>query len=265
MDTSVVNNGKVRGAAALAFAVLALFLLVKTVGEVKRFRYIGADPGNRNTISVTGKAEKFAAPDLVRFTFTKTQEALVIGEAQKEVTERINDALAMLKEKGVAEKDIKTISYNVYPRYEYFQPVKTAGYYKEGKRVLAGYVVSQTIEAKVRKLDAVGDIIGQLGEIGVEEISSLSFEIDKEEDIRREARQEAIKDAQEKARELARDLGVRIVEIAGYSENGSYPPVFYSKMESFSPYAGDAANESPRLPAGENKLTSQVTITYEVR
>ena len=64
---------------------------------------------------------------------------------------------------------------------------------------------------------------------------------------------------------LAKDLGVKIKTVVSFYESNSgsgvYPMMYEKAMSSVS-YARD---EAVSLPAGENKITSNVTITYEIK
>jgi len=61
-------------------------------------------------------------------------------------------------------------------------------------------------------------------------------------------------------------LGVRLVRIVNFSENGNYP-IMYAKgmMATESVASAPTPTPTPTLPTGENKITSNVTITYEIR
>ena len=97
-------------------------------------------------------------------------------------------------------------------------------------------------------------------------MSSLNFTIDDEEELKREARREAINDAEKKARELAKDLGVRIIRVVNFSESGGYPPIArFAVAESFALDDGARGAPAPEIPVGESKITSRVSITYEIR
>lgn len=74
----------------------------------------------------------------------------------------------------------------------------------------------------------------------------------------------AIADAQSKAQALAKQLGVRLVRIVSFSENnGSYPsPVMYAMNASTGATAPKAA--APDISTGEQKVTDNVTVTYEI-
>ncbi|HVT75131.1 MAG TPA: SIMPL domain-containing protein [Candidatus Paceibacterota bacterium] len=249
----------------LAYALLALlvaFTAVKVVSEIKAMRYIGGAP-TTNVITVSGTGEIIATPDIATFNFAVEKEGASVPEAQKKATDGMNAILAYLEKAGVDDKDIKTESYNIYPRYDYIQTSMYGG----GKQVLAAYVVSQNITVKVRDLDKAGELLSGIGEYGATNVSGLNFSIDDHIKVERQARDAAIADAREQAELLAKSLGVKIVRLVNFSENNyGYPtPMYYAKDAAMG--MGGVANQSsaPSIPTGENKITSNVSVTYEIR
>ncbi len=261
MDTTEQKN-KLMKWGAISLALLAFFIFSKTVSEVQGWRLIGKDIPPQATISVSGKGEVVVKPDIATFSFGIQEESLVIGQAQDAVAKSEKEILAFLAKNGVSKDDIKVSGYNLYPRYEY----EKATLYGGGKQILAGYVVSEQVEVKVRKISDAGKLIGSLGELGATNLSSLSFGVDNHDDVVKEAREKAIEDAKENAEKLARELGVSLARIVSFSENGGgYPvPMYYRKMEAAVGIGGDGI-VTPELPSGTNKITSQVSITYEIR
>lgn len=229
---------------------------------VKQARYSNWGP---TTINVRGEGEVLAKPDIGQFTFSVRAEGDDAAAAQESSATAMNDIIAYLTEAGVAENDIKTTNYYLSPKYTYPDRVCPANMYcPPGEPVIDGYEVSQSVEVKVRNLDASGDLISGVGQHGATDISGLSFTIDDEDDLKAEAREQAIADAKEKAEKLADALGVRIVRMVSYYEEEMYPP-YYG-------YGGDMAMErsavaqaAPSMPTGENEITSTVNITYEIR
>ena len=263
------EDPKVKKFVVITLGLLSLFLLAKTFGEFQSYRFIGSSPSQQSLISVQGKGEVVGIPDIATFSFSVTEESLAVKEAQDEAAEQINAILDYLKKNGVNEKDITTSGYNIYPRYEYgTKAVALTGYYPvpqpAGKQTLAAYVVSQSVMVKVRALGNVGKLLAGIGEIGATNISGLSFDFDKRDELVREARDKAIKDARGEAAKLAKSLGVRLVRIVSYSEGGYYP--MYGKAMAAEAYGrgGDDAIV-PEIPVGEDKIISNVTITYEVK
>ncbi|MCR4281300.1 MAG: SIMPL domain-containing protein [Candidatus Kaiserbacteria bacterium] len=256
-----------RTMAATALGVLALFLLVSTISELKGLRFIGSGVAATNTISVNGEGEVFAVPDTATFSVTVREKAKEVKDAQDAATKKGNNIIAYLKEGGVEEKDIKTVDYSVNPDYEWSQGVcPQAGYCPPGKQVLVGYQVSQTLSVKVRDTKKAGDLLSGVGSRGATEVSGLSFTIDDEDALKAEARDKAIAQAKEKAEVLAESLGVSLVRVVGFYENEGGRPIFYEKAALGMGMGGDSAvSPAPEIPVGENKIVSNVSVTYEIR
>lgn len=252
---------------SVLIVLVSIFVIGKTLVTFKEYKYIGSGVNPTNIITVSGEGEVFAVPDIATFTFSSSEDAKTVKDAQDKVTQKIDVALSALKKDyDVAEKDIKTVDYSVYPKYDYTSFPCSQFSCPPSKQNLTGYTVSQTISVKVRKVADAGEILGAMGTAGVTNISGLNFTVDDEDALTREARKSAITDAQEKAEALSRDLGVSIVRIVSFSESGNYP-IYYSKfgLETMAQDGGRGGANAPEVPVGENKITSNVTITYEIR
>ena len=103
-----------------------------------------------------------------------------------------------------------------------------------------------------------------LGTSGVSNLSGPNFTIDNQDSLQMQARKKAIDDAKTKAQSLARDLGVSLGKISSFSDsNGGYP-MMYAAKDSMS--AGVAPTTAPAvIPKGQNTISSDVTITYEIK
>ncbi|MHB8651975.1 MAG: SIMPL domain-containing protein [Minisyncoccota bacterium] len=247
-------------------AVLVIYFGVKTIGEIKKIGIIGKDIAPQTTISVSGEGERFAKPDLAILSFTVRDTKNTVADAQKTVTAKIDAVETALKALGIAGKDIKTAGYTMNPHYEFNAALYPCPAYNcpPGKQVLTGYEVVQTVEVKIRTIDSTGAVLGKLGELGVTEVGSVSFSIENEDAIKAEARGEAIAKAKEKAQTLADQLGVSLARVVSFSEsNGGGGPIYMMKAENAS--AGTAVPTPPSVPVGENRIVSDVTVTYEIR
>ncbi|HEY4502751.1 MAG TPA: SIMPL domain-containing protein [Candidatus Paceibacterota bacterium] len=256
---------------ATSVIFLATFLGMQTLSLMKSYQFIGGGVPVSNTITVQGDGEVFAVPDIATFTFSAVEEAKTVESAQKNATDAINTMVTYLKEEGIDEKDIKTLSYNVTPRYEFHQAgtvgVTNNWYPPEGTRELVGFEVRQIIEVKVRDTEKAGGLLSGIGSRGASDISGLQFTIDDEETLRMDARKLAIQKAQVKAKQLAQDLNVRLIRVVSFSENGYTPfaPFGYAMGMGGDTSAVSYKEASPQVPSGENKITSNVSITYEIR
>jgi len=115
-------------------------------------------------------------------------------------------------------------------------------------------------------LDNSGAIIEGATSRGANQVGSLQFTFDDETILRDKARNEAIKNAQEKAEILATKLNVKLARIINYYDQGQ--PIYYNQKFIASETLSDGIGigvEAPSIQPGENKITAQVTITYEIR
>ncbi len=262
---SLMTNRRIQSAMTLVLILLGAFLFASTINALKEYRYIGGGIAPSNAITVSGEGEVFAIPDVAEFTFSILEEGATVAEVQAAASEKADAAITALKESGVEEKDIRTLSFNIHPKYEW-QPVVCVRFPCERTQVQVGFTLEQSVRVKVRDIDAAGDKLALVTEAGVQSVSSISFTIADEDGLKAEARKLAIDEAQAKAERLARDLGVSLVRVVGFSED-HYWPMYGMRAQTEAIGLGDAdmAAPSPVLPVGENRVTSNVHITYEIR
>ena len=130
--------------------------------------------------------------------------------------------------------------------------------------MLNGYTASESITVKVRNTDNVGDIMQALGVTGISNLSGPNFSIDNQDALVAQARKLAIDDAKAKAQALAKDLGVTLGKISSFNDSGNNYPVMYAQNAMLSGAVAPKAAPAV-IPAGVNTITSDVTITYEIK
>lgn len=241
-------------------AVLIVSTTVDIQNKIKTGKYIGQEIETRNTITISDTGEIYAKPDLALVSFSVKTEAKTVAGAMNENTEKMNRVIDFTKEEGVEEKDLKTTSFNIYPRYEWLKETGIPPY-PEGTRVLVGYEVTQSLQVKIRDMKKIGKIIEGATAAGANQIGDLQFTIDKQDELKAKARKQAIDKAKAKARELASQLGVKLVRITNFSESSVLPRYYGLGFEEM---AGMGGAEAPQIETGENKITVSVTITYEI-
>lgn len=251
-----------------AGVLLAVFLLLLSITQVKSIFNIGDKSPATNMITVNGKGEKLIIPDIATFSFSVTETAKTVAEAQAQAATKSNAALDALKKQGIAEKDLKTTGYSINPHYEYTGGVcnQGGGICTPSKNTLTGYDVSQTVEVKIRDLKQAGAIFGSIGALEVQNVNGLSFTIDDIDSVKTDARSLAIDNAKMKAEKLAKELGVSLVRIVNFNDSSdSYYPYYGMGGDAMS--AKVSAVEAPvaNIPTGEQKITSNVSISYEIR
>lgn len=243
--------------------ILIVFLVVFAYNVLFGRSYQKYGDKSENTITFSGHGEVFAVPDIASIYFTISKESKTVKEAQTLVAEIEKKSLDFLKENNILEKDIKTSNASFNPKYDYGQIYCITYPCPQRNPKIIGYEASESITIKIRNTDDVGKIMQGLGTLGVSNLNGPNFSIDNKEGLKAEARKKAIDDAREKAKVLARDLGVRLGKITSFSESGDYPVPMYAKTM----MAGEASDSSApaQIPKGENTISSDVSITYEIR
>ncbi|HEV3244783.1 MAG TPA: SIMPL domain-containing protein [Candidatus Paceibacterota bacterium] len=262
--------------AACALGMLALFLLVLTISAVKSYHYIGTGITPTNTIQVNGEGEVVAVPDTATFTVTVQDTAPDVQTAQSKTTTQGNAIVNYLKGQGIDPSDIQTTDYEIQPQYSYEQaacpvPVvngisSAAGIYcPPGKQTLTGYQVSETLSVKVTDTSKAGTILAGVGSQGASSVSGLTFTVSDQDALMEQAQAKAIAEAQGKAQALAKSLGVQLVGVVGFNENNGSGPVYPMAYASSGNGAAAAPAPAPEIQTGQNKITDNVTLTYEIQ
>jgi len=263
MET-LLNNKKIGNSVLILTIVISLFVFVKFINEIKSSSYVGRGNQPANVISVSGEGEVLAVSDIASLYVNLSKEGTTAKEAQDLLNESITKTLSYLKDQNIADKDIKSEYGGLSPKYSYAQPACYTYPCPTKDPKIIGYTATQSITIKIREVDNANEIRTGLAEIGITDISGPNFSIDEEEQFKDEARSLAIKEAREKAEILAKELGVKIGKVVSFSEdNGRYYPMYEAK--SMMADSVSSTESAPELPKGENKITSSVTITYEIR
>lgn len=263
MNGETYNNYKktltgLIGVLTILGLILAIYFGVGIFNKIKENKYIGQNTEFKNTIVISETEEVSAKPDLAVVNLMVTNEADTVQSAMAENTEKMNNIIQEMKNLKVEEKDLKTASYNIYPRYEY---ERDKFGHSTGKRTLVGYEINQSLEVKIRDMQKVGEIIQKGTEAGANDVGNLYFTIDNQEELKKQARKKAITKAKEKAQNLASQLGVKLGKIANFSEN-YYIPRYESQDYALKGMGG--ASEAPNIETGESEISVSIAITYEI-
>lgn len=233
--------------------VLVVYLGVLTRNTLQEYNYIGRDV--RDTITINGQGDVDAKPDLTTVTLGIITEGDTVEAIQAENTNKMNSIIAMVKSLGIEDADIQTLNFSVNPRYDW----------TDGERKELGYEISQNIQIQVRDEANTPKILAEAGKLGANQVGGLNFTIDDPTKYEQEARLKAIKDAEMKAKELADELNLTLVRVVSFSESGAgyYPtPEPYYAMDMMK---AESVMPEPVIEPGSRKVTSYVSVTFEVR
>lgn len=208
-----------------------------------------------STFDINGTSEISTIPDQAEVTVGITVNQNTVAAAQNQANQVINNITESVRQLGVESKDIKTVNFNVNPRYDYESDTPT----------ITGYSVDTSVRVKVKELDTINQVIDTATANGANQVNGISFTIsdEKEEELRKQARKEAIEDAKESAKELADLADMRLGKIVDISENNvgsEQPPIMYARNELA---VADAGGSPTSVEPGSTSYTYQVTLSYE--
>ncbi len=207
------------------------------------------------TITVSAEGKTTVSPDVAKLSFSVISEGSDPTALADDNNQKMKAAIDFIKAQGVEEKDVKTTNYNLSPKYEYDEETR--------KTFISGYALTQTISVKIRDLDKTADILAGLPSLGINQIGSISFDIDEPEKYLSDARSQAFDKAREKAVSMAEKNGVKIVRVINFYE---YQPVSYYGTKAVSGLGGaeSSAPIVPQIEPGSQEVTIQVNVVYEI-
>jgi uncharacterized protein YggE len=211
----------------------------------------GADTTNTRYITVTGVGTISVVPDAVRFDATVSSLASTNAAALSSASKSAAAVRAVLKDKGIALKDIRSANISVYPEYNWTQ---------ESGTKITGYRASQSFDVLVRKASDAGTIIEAVVSAGGDNVqlggvipTTLNPAIATEE-----ARAAAVANAKSKAASYAKLLGTSIGKVLFLEEQSS--PIYSSPFPMAK--AGAAADQAVEIDLGEQDVTVTITVRW---
>ncbi|WP_084215767.1 SIMPL domain-containing protein [Pseudonocardia spinosispora] len=205
--------------------------------------------GDRTGITASGVGTVTGTPDVVTLVLGVQTQGPSANGALGANRQQANALITMLKNKGVADADIRTSQLSVNPSYN------------SGDGRITGYEVTNQVTATLYNVASAGGIIDAAGEAAGDavRVQQLTFSIKDDSDLRAKARADAVKQAQKQAGQMAEAAGVRLGKLRSISEAPvSAPPVpMYERSL-------DAAAGSTPVQPGNQKLTVAVTVVYDI-
>jgi uncharacterized protein YggE len=211
-------------------------------------------------IWVTGQGTITLEPDLVLLNIGVETMAIARGDA----AEAMAAIVEAVKARGLEDRDIQTVSFNIWPRYEFPEVLVNGS--RTRRQVLVGYTVSNTASIKIRDLDAVGEIIDDIAAAGGDatRINGINFTIEDPSVFMNQLREDAVNDAIAKAEQFGELTGVAVGSLVFISETGGGSPVVqnFGAADGFMMARAESAPTS--ISGGELELRLGVQAVFGI-
>ena len=249
-DTPQVNNGN-----------------NNTITELAKLSGISIQSQQQTGIWVDGSGTVRVTPDVATLNLGVEARAVAVADARDQAAKAMDGVMKTLKDNGVADKDIQTRGFNIQPIIVYVEVTPIPGdRNRPTEPRITGYIVTNSITAKVRKLDSVGKVIDDAVKAGGNNIrfNGISFSLDNPKPLETEARKLALEDAKAKAQQAAQVMGVKLGEPSFIQLTGGSPIVQEKFIAAPSRAASSDAGIPTPISGGELDVTVHVQVTFTI-
>ena len=200
---------------------------------------------NLSKITVNGTGEVQMIPDTVIVSMGVESLNKVLTDAESENSEKMNNVINILYDYGIKKENIKTRSFNVFPKYDYNK-----------NQNFLGYQVSNNIDFKTSDIEHIGEIITKITEAGTNCFNGVSFTVEDNDLAYNQALENAINNARNKAYSLLEsDVELKVLEITEES--------VYSYRGLFDNYStSKAISENVPIMEGEIIVKANVKVVF---
>ncbi|MBI4216695.1 MAG: SIMPL domain-containing protein [Chloroflexi bacterium] len=204
-------------------------------------------------VSGTGRAT--TKPDIALLQLGVEARDKTVAAAQASATGAMAKVMGVLKDQGVAEKDLRTTQFSIEPITRWNKDKEQAE--------ITGYRVSNMVNARLRALDKVGAIIDAAAAAGGDlvRIQGISFTVEDPTPYAQEARGKAVLEAKAKAQQIAAAAGIALGKPIYISEGSVSLPVPAPAMRALT--AEGMAAAVPISP-GELEVTASIQMVYSL-
>lgn len=210
-----------------------------------------------NTVTVAGDGKVTVKPDMATITLSVSELADTSAQALQNANVKMNQVSDILKSNGVADNDIKTSQFSIYPEYDY----------SSGTAVVKGQRATISLSVDIKGLDAQATkatkIIDQVSGIDKIQLGSISFDLENKEQAYNQARELAFNKAKQKAEDLAKLSGVTLlkpVSITDLSTNVSSP----TPIGLLNASAASADSVKTSISSGDLDLSISLNVVFGI-
>lgn len=243
----------VRNSFLVFVLAVAVFSVVGCGRQVEAGGGVAQSSGdNGYTINVNGSGSAATTPDVADIQFGVESIHADATQAIGDNTAKMQAVLAAVKALGVEDKDVQTVSYNMWVEQIYNQETGMP----TGE---VRYHVTNQVSVRLRDVTKAGELLGAVLEAGANNVNGITFGVADPTELQNEARIAAVKNARAKAESLAQGLGVRLGKVRLVSEytSGSAPIPMYDM-------AMGKGGEAVSIASGSYNVTVDVQVTFDI-
>ncbi|MCU7554177.1 SIMPL domain-containing protein [Alteromonas sp. ASW11-19] len=198
-------------------------------------------------IHVQGQGSVAVTPDGYTVTFIFENSGETVAKLSQRLNHEVEEVVAFLQSKGIAETDIQSMQVGLHPRYENSP---------QGRKQ-SGFTLSREVQISHSDISSYDIIIDGVLARGVDRIQSFRFTSSQQDGAYDKALVAAIKDAKARASLMAAELDVALGKVLTVSESGGNAPVPMM-------HARSAESMSGALP-GQQQVQAQLNVSFSIQ
>lgn len=215
----------------------------------------------QRTIRVSGVGEVQVRPDRATVQFAVETTGTTAREATESNADAMDAVIRALRAAGVAQEDIRTSGYSLYPEYA----MQTRDDPNAPPRII-GYRSSNQVSVRTGDLDSVGGLIDAGLAAGANRMNGVSFEVVDSEAAEADALTRAVRSARAQAETMASALGVRLGDVLDASTSSQPPQPIYRQMEmAFDGRVAMAAAAPTPIEPGQQTVRATASLVFAIQ
>lgn len=207
-------------------------------------------------ICVSSEEKIQATPDIAEITYSVYTQEKDAKSCQTKNAEDVDAVVALLKEKGIDEKEMKTSNVGLNPIYDW-----------NNGREITGYEMTTEIVVSSVPIDEAEAIISDSVNAGINSIDSVQYQCSNFDELYAEALKNAITSARKKAELMAEAGGKKVVAMTQVQEvSSSDQAVAYSSgnMKQMAVMEASSADTGTSLLPGQVEVEAKVSVTFSI-
>lgn len=205
------------------------------------------------TITVPGQGIVAVDPDIAVLRLGVVVVRPTAADARSAAATTMQAVLGALTAGGVRKPDLRTTLVGLDAVRDYSP--------ESGPKV-TGYQLTNTVEATIRAVATVGELIDAALAAGATSMDGLSFRVADPRAALGEARRRAVADARDRATVLAAEAGIALGRVVAIVEGGALEPGPPRPMAEMRMKA--TSDASTPVEAGTNELEVGVSVTFAI-
>ncbi|MBM4762855.1 SIMPL domain-containing protein [Bacillus sp. B15-48] len=206
---------------------------------------------NNRTITVYGNYKLSIQPNVAEIRIGVEERAVELHNAQQESARRIQQVIQAVVNMGVAQTNIQTVDYHIYPLYDFI----------DGSQQFKGYQVTHMLSIAIENINQIGIIIDTAIQHGANRVSNIKFTVSNIEGYYQQALQMAIENAVMKAQTIANAMRVTLhpIPVQIVEQTTKTPPFPHQIYTETGVVAGVATPIEP----GQLEIEANIVVKFQ--